>query len=128
MVLSVALRIDLTTGRPIVILGTKWPSITSTCSMVAPPARTDSISSASLAKSADNIDGAISNIRLSYLVAANGFAVALSQGLAGGFGRGSPAGRPPGLGLRLADGGWLFLFGFSPGVSDPPSFLFEFEV
>jgi len=62
MVMSVILRMDLTTGIPIVIFGTKCPSITSTCSIVAPPDLTVSISSASLVKSADKIEGAISNI------------------------------------------------------------------
>src|SRR5215813_873126 len=49
-----------TTGSPIVIFGTKWPSITSTWSTPAPPLSTARISSASREKSADRIDGAIS--------------------------------------------------------------------
>jgi hypothetical protein len=46
-----------TTGRPNVRLGTKCPSITSTCSQSAPG--TALASSASRAKSADSRDGAI---------------------------------------------------------------------
>src|SRR5450759_135816 len=55
---SVTLRSDFTTGGPIVMLGTKWPSITSTCSKDAPPSNTAWTCSPSRAKSADNIDGA----------------------------------------------------------------------
>ncbi len=51
-------RSDFTTGGPIVRLGTKWPSITSTWRRSA-SAATRSTSSASWAKSADRIDGAI---------------------------------------------------------------------
>src|SRR4051795_4724955 len=47
-----------TTGGPIVRFGTKWPSITSTCSRSASGA-TASMASARAAKSADRIDGAI---------------------------------------------------------------------
>src|SRR5438270_5414249 len=43
-----------------VMLGTKWPSITSTCSSVPPPASAARASSARRAKSADKIDGASS--------------------------------------------------------------------
>lgn len=43
-----------------VILGTKWPSITSTWSRVAPPRTAALASSARRAKSADKMDGAIS--------------------------------------------------------------------
>src|ERR1035437_9793371 len=53
---------DSTTGGPMVILGTKWPSMTSTCSMVAPAGSTRATSSARRAKSADRIDGTISII------------------------------------------------------------------
>src|SRR4051794_10247601 len=62
MVISVAFRIDLTTGNPMVIFGTKCPSITSTCRIFAPPFFTEAISSPSLVKSAESSDGAISNI------------------------------------------------------------------
>src|SRR5262245_5028918 len=55
---SVRLRSDFTTGGPMVRLGTKWPSITSTWRRSA-SAATRSTSSASWAKSADRIDGAI---------------------------------------------------------------------
>jgi hypothetical protein len=72
MIISVAFRSEFTTGSPIVIFGTKWPSITSTCSIFAPPALTEAISSASLVKSAERIDGAISNM---YLVAKSVFIV-----------------------------------------------------
>src|ERR1035438_3619646 len=58
----VVLRTDSTTGGPIVRLSTKWPSMTSRCSMVAPPRSTRAISSAKRAKSADRIDGTISII------------------------------------------------------------------
>src|ERR1700730_8322654 len=53
-----ALRSDLTTGGPMVIFGTKWPSITSTCSNVPPASSAVLASTASCAKFADNIDGA----------------------------------------------------------------------
>src|SRR5579863_9651096 len=48
-----------TTTGPIVMLGTKWPSITSTCSQSAPAASTAFASSARRAKSAERIDGAM---------------------------------------------------------------------
>src|SRR5438876_10539979 len=57
---SVTFRKDLTTGGPMVMLGTKWPSITSTCSSVPPPASAARASSAKRAKSADKMDGASS--------------------------------------------------------------------
>src|SRR5919112_839328 len=43
-----------------VMLGTKWPSITSTWTSVAPPRSAASISAPRRAKSADKIEGAIS--------------------------------------------------------------------
>src|SRR5271157_3453271 len=58
----VVLRTDSTTGGPMVRLGTKWPSMTSRCRMVAPARSTRAISSAKRAKSADRIDGTISII------------------------------------------------------------------
>src|SRR6202162_438566 len=57
---GIAARSDLTTGGPMVIFGTKWPSITSTCSNVPPPSSAAFASTASCAKFADNIDGASS--------------------------------------------------------------------
>ena len=59
--LAFALALGLiawTTAGPIVILGTKCPSITSTWIQSAPAASTARISSPSLAKSADKIEGA----------------------------------------------------------------------
>ena len=61
--MSVWERRLLTTGNPIVILGTNSPSMTSTCSQSAPAARTSSTSPARLQKSADSIDGAILTMR-----------------------------------------------------------------
>src|SRR5690242_17663100 len=58
----VAFRRDLTTGGPSVIFGTKWPSITSTWIMRAPPRSTRATSSARWAKSAARIEGSISTI------------------------------------------------------------------
>src|ERR1700712_5659723 len=55
-----------TTGRPRVRFGTKWLSITSTCSQSAP--LTAAVSSASLAKSAARIDGAISGLAMAVSV------------------------------------------------------------
>ena len=52
-------RSAFTTSGPMVILGTKCPSITSTWIQSAPAASTDCTSSPSLAKSADRIDGAM---------------------------------------------------------------------
>src|SRR5581483_2545216 len=62
---SVALRNDATTGGPMVILGTKCPSITSTCSSEAPPSAAACTCSASRAKSAERMDGASSIMRFS---------------------------------------------------------------
>src|ERR1035438_7974823 len=53
---------DATTGGPMVRFGTKWPSITSRCSMEAPPRSAEAISRSRRAKSADRIDGTISTI------------------------------------------------------------------
>ncbi len=50
-------RSEATTGGPIVRLGTKWPSMTSTCSQSAALA-TSPIASERLPKSADSTDGA----------------------------------------------------------------------
>src|SRR5690606_37041540 len=49
--------------------GTNRPSITSTCRTPAPPSSMLRISSANREKSADNIEGAISNIQYFYFVA-----------------------------------------------------------
>ena len=48
---------DFTTHEPIVIFGTKCPSITSICNQSAPYSKTSLHSSANVAKSADNIEG-----------------------------------------------------------------------
>src|SRR5262249_21413828 len=48
-----------TTPGPIEILGTKWPSITSTCTQSQPALSMARTSSPSFAKSADRIEGAI---------------------------------------------------------------------
>src|ERR1700728_1520716 len=53
---------EATTGGPMVRFWTKWPSITSRCSMVAPPRSTCAICSPNRAKSAARIDGTISTI------------------------------------------------------------------
>src|SRR5665213_1421674 len=58
----VALRSDSTTGGPMVILGTKWPSMTSTWSMRHPAASSAAICSPRRAKSAERIDGRISTM------------------------------------------------------------------
>src|ERR1039458_5981534 len=58
----VILRMDSTTGGPMVRLGTKWPSMTSRWRMEAPPRSTHAISSARRAKSADRIEGTTSSI------------------------------------------------------------------
>src|SRR5712692_8663688 len=55
----VALRSEATTGTPIEMLGTKWPSITSTWSIRAPPCSTARISSPREAKFAARMEGAI---------------------------------------------------------------------
>src|SRR5688500_2713865 len=48
-----------TTGTPIVMFGTKWPSMTSTWIQSAPAASASWIASPRRAKSADRIDGAM---------------------------------------------------------------------
>ncbi len=48
-----------TTAGPIEMLGTKWPSMTSTCTQSHPALSIARTSSPSLAKSADRIDGAM---------------------------------------------------------------------
>mmetsp|Transcript_20675 Transcript_20675/g.45362 ORF Transcript_20675/g.45362 Transcript_20675/m.45362 type:complete len:219 (+) Transcript_20675:214-870(+) len=55
-------RSDSTTSGPMVMLGTKRPSITSTCTQSAPAPMTSSTSFPKLAKSAERIDGAICNV------------------------------------------------------------------
>ena len=50
---------DFTTGGPIVMFGTKWPSITSTWIRSAPPRSAAATASPSAAKSAESSDGAI---------------------------------------------------------------------
>src|ERR1051326_5321416 len=57
-------RSALTTSGPMVMLGTKWPSITSTWIQSAPAASTARTSSPSLAKFAERIEGAISSGRI----------------------------------------------------------------
>ena len=57
--LAVCGRIAFTTAGPIVMLGTKWPSITSTWIQSAPAASIARTSSPNLAKSALRIDGAM---------------------------------------------------------------------
>src|SRR5262245_61963233 len=52
-------RIAFTTAGPIVMLGTKWPSITSTCTQSQPAASMARTSSPSRAKSAERMEGAI---------------------------------------------------------------------
>ena len=49
----------LTTGTPIVRFGTKWPSITSTCTYPAPASSMSAMSRPRCMKSADRMDGAI---------------------------------------------------------------------
>ena len=71
------MRSAFTTGRPMVRLGTKWLSITSTCSQSAP--RTAAASSASRAKSAESRLGAIIGGTLATLPASR-------SGLSGGAG------------------------------------------
>src|SRR5260370_9465751 len=53
---------DATTKGPIVIFGTKWPSITSTWSTVPPPSSAAFASSARRAKFAERIEGASSMV------------------------------------------------------------------
>src|SRR5438270_14095210 len=55
---SVTLRKEATTGGPMVILGTKWPSMTSTWRTAPPPSMAAWTWSARWAKSAERIDGA----------------------------------------------------------------------
>src|SRR5580698_2923033 len=55
-----ALRSDFTTGGPIVIFGTKCPSMMSTCSTVPPPSIAALACSPRREKSAERIDGASS--------------------------------------------------------------------
>src|SRR6266487_4114719 len=62
MALGRAFLSDATTSGPIVIFGTKWPSITSTCSTVPPPSSAAFASSARRAKFAERIDGASSTV------------------------------------------------------------------
>ena len=57
--LAVCGRSAFTTAGPMVMLGTKWPSITSTWIQSAPAASIARTSSPSRAKSADRIEGAI---------------------------------------------------------------------
>ena len=52
-------RSDATTGGPMVMFGTKWPSITSTCSMRQPACSSTATWSPKRAKSAERIEGAI---------------------------------------------------------------------
>src|ERR1039458_6375944 len=59
-VMRVALRKEATTGTPMEMFGTKCPSITSTCSIVAPPRSTARIPSPRDAKFAASMEGAIS--------------------------------------------------------------------
>ena len=68
-ILSVALRMDSTTGSPSVRFGTKWLSITSTC--MASELGTDSIAVCRFAKSADKMLGMILRATVSTLVSAD---------------------------------------------------------
>src|SRR6202158_3670497 len=63
---------DSTTGGPMVMLGTKWPSITSTWSMRQPAFSSAAICSPRCAKSAERIDGRISTMS-DYSMLANGY-------------------------------------------------------
>src|ERR1700728_4368511 len=58
----VTLRRLATTGGPRVMLGTKWPSITSTWMVVPPPRSAAAIWSARWAKSAERMEGSSSTI------------------------------------------------------------------
>src|SRR5208337_2298641 len=58
----VALRRLFTTGGPMVMLGTKWPSITSTWTVVPPPRSAAAIWSARRAKSAERMEGSSSTM------------------------------------------------------------------
>src|SRR5260370_348815 len=62
MALGRAFRSEAATSGPIVIFGTKWPSITSTCNTVPPPSSAAFASSASRAKFAESIEGASSMV------------------------------------------------------------------
>src|SRR5258708_1469802 len=62
MALGRAFLSDATTSGPIVIFGTKWPSITSTWSTVPPPSSAAFASSPRRAKFAERIEGASSMI------------------------------------------------------------------
>src|SRR5277367_5692504 len=55
-----ALRREATTGGPMVMLGTKWPSMMSTCRTVPPPSMADWACWPRREKSAERIDGASS--------------------------------------------------------------------
>src|SRR5262245_49236856 len=82
---AVARRTARTTSGPTVRLGTKCPSITSTCTRPAPPRSTRRTSSASWPKSADRIEGARIIVLLAHLEAqrrAPARAVAGGRGLA----------------------------------------------
>jgi hypothetical protein len=76
--IRIAGRIAFTTSAPMVMLGTKWPSMTSIWIQSAPALSTARTSSPSLAKSAERIDGAmmiscvmaLSYMALSYMTAA----------------------------------------------------------
>src|SRR5579871_3481312 len=58
----VTLRSASTTSGPMVMFGTKWPSMTSTCRVLQPAASSGEIESPSRAKSAERIDGRISTM------------------------------------------------------------------
>src|SRR5260370_28891145 len=62
MALGRAFRSEAATSGPIVIFGTKWPSITSTCNTVPPPSSAAFASSPSRAKFAESIEGASSMV------------------------------------------------------------------
>src|SRR5712664_1527999 len=62
MVLGRVFLSEATTNGPIVIFGTKWPSITSQWSTVPPPSSAAFASSPSRAKFAERIEGASSTV------------------------------------------------------------------
>src|SRR5258705_8369383 len=62
----VRFRMDSITGGPMLRLGTKWPSMTSTWSRSAPAVSTRAMASPSAAKSADRMRGAIFMMRRPY--------------------------------------------------------------
>src|SRR5258708_24844696 len=68
MVLGRAFLSEATTNGPIVIFGTKWPSITSQWSTVPPPSSAAFASSPSRAKFAERIEGASSMVMGSELL------------------------------------------------------------